>query len=104
MDPQIDPTKQESEVRKPEQEIRKLDPETSVFRVSRDKNPNACIFIAKIFLRKHGLVQLHGLGEATKVVAIIAEDLKRNVIFLRLNNPELCYLHQNRDRYILGWK
>jgi hypothetical protein len=61
-----------------------MDPSSEVFHVRRDRNPKGCIFIAKIFLRKFRKVELHGLGEATRLVAIVAEELRRQVATLAL--------------------
>lgn len=37
------------------------------------------MFLSWIFLSKFEEVQLHGLGEATRTVAAVAESLQRNV-------------------------
>ncbi|CAK78245.1 unnamed protein product (macronuclear) [Paramecium tetraurelia] len=59
------------------QQKQPLDPETAVLNISLKKSPGQFIFLSKIFLKKFGKVDLHGLGEATKTVAQVAETLQR---------------------------
>lgn len=52
-----------------------LSPRDKVLQISRQKNAGEFAFLAKIFLKKFEEVELHGLGEATKTVAQVAEYL-----------------------------
>ncbi|KAM3135345.1 hypothetical protein pb186bvf_012503 [Paramecium bursaria] len=54
-----------------------LDPKDKVLNISRKKTSSQFIFLAKIFLKKFGEIELHGLGDATKTVAQVAESLVR---------------------------
>lgn len=53
----------------------KLDPKDNHLQISTKKSARAFIFIAKIFLKKFGNVELHALGEATKIGVRVAENL-----------------------------
>lgn len=57
------------------QEKQHLDPKDSVLNISLKKSSGQFIFLSKIFLNKWEKVELHGLGEATKTVASVAETL-----------------------------
>ncbi|CAD8065725.1 unnamed protein product [Paramecium primaurelia] len=59
------------------QQKQPLDPENAVLNISLKKSSGQFIFLSKIFLNKFGKVDLHGLGEATKTVASVAETLQR---------------------------
>ncbi|CAD8153198.1 unnamed protein product [Paramecium octaurelia] len=55
----------------------KLDPTDNQLHVSSKKSAKEFIFIAKIFLKKFNSVELHALGEATKISVRVAEILQR---------------------------
>ncbi|CAD8152551.1 unnamed protein product [Paramecium pentaurelia] len=55
----------------------KLDPTDNQLHVSSKKTAKEFIFIAKIFLKKFNNVELHALGEATKISVRVAENLQR---------------------------
>ncbi|CAD8163181.1 unnamed protein product [Paramecium octaurelia] len=59
------------------QEKQPLDPKDSILNISLKKSSGQFIFLSKIFLNKFEKVELHGLGEATKTVAAVAESLSR---------------------------
>ncbi|CAD8159713.1 unnamed protein product [Paramecium pentaurelia] len=60
------------------QQKQPLDPKDSILNISLKKSSGQFIFLSKIFLNKFEKVELHGLGEATKTVAAVAESLSRN--------------------------
>ncbi|CAD8150833.1 unnamed protein product (macronuclear) [Paramecium tetraurelia] len=55
----------------------KLDPTDNKLHISSKKNARDFIFISKIFLKKFQNVELHALGEATKISVRVAENLQR---------------------------
>ncbi|CAD8077267.1 unnamed protein product [Paramecium sonneborni] len=59
------------------QQKQPLDPKDCVLNISLKKSSGQFFFLSKIFLNKFGQVELHGLGEATKMVAGVAESLQR---------------------------
>ena len=52
--------------------------ETDVFRVRRDSKLNQALFLCKIILKKHGTVQIQGMGESISLVAKISQILLKN--------------------------
>lgn len=58
----------------------KLDPSDNRLQISNNKDARSFVFIAKIFLKKFGTVELHALGEATKTAVRVAENLERQGI------------------------
>jgi hypothetical protein len=67
-----------------------LDPKDRVLNISRKKSSGQFIFLSKIFLKKFEEVELHGLGEATKIVAQVAETLSRTVQYAH-NDLGICH-------------
>lgn len=53
----------------------KLDPQDNKLQISNRRNARTFMFISKIFLKKFGTVEIHGLGEATKTAVRVAENL-----------------------------
>ena len=52
--------------------------ETDVFRVRRESRLNQGLFLCKIILKKHGTVQIQGMGECISLVAKISQILTKN--------------------------
>jgi hypothetical protein len=52
--------------------------ETDVFRVRRESRLNQGLFLCKIILKKHGTVQIEGMGECISLVAKISQILSKN--------------------------
>lgn len=52
--------------------------ETDVYRVRRDSRLNQSIFLSKVILKKHGTVQLEGMGECISLVTKIAQLLAKD--------------------------
>ncbi|CAD8057095.1 unnamed protein product [Paramecium primaurelia] len=55
----------------------RLDPTDNQLHVSSKKSAKEFVFITKIFLKKFNQVELHALGEATKISVRVAENLQR---------------------------
>ncbi len=63
----------------PQKEKQKLkEPETNVVNVSSKKDPKSYKLIAKLMLRKFGVVEIRALGNACESVVQLAESLVRN--------------------------
>ena len=60
------------------QERKLKDPESSEINVSSKKDPKSYKLIAKLILRKFGIVELKSLGNASENVVNLAEVLVRN--------------------------
>ena len=56
---------------------KRLDPTDNKLQLSSRQNPKTCVFLAKIFLKKFNNVELHALGESTKLAVRVAENLQR---------------------------
>lgn len=52
--------------------------ETNVFRVRRDSRLNQGLFLCKLILKKHGSVQIEGMGECISLVAKISQLLYKD--------------------------
>lgn len=52
--------------------------ETDIFRVRKESRLNQGLFLCKIILKKHGTVQIEGMGECISLVAKIAQILSKN--------------------------
>lgn len=52
--------------------------ETDIFRIRRDSKLNQGLFLCKIILKKHGTVQIQGMGECISLVAKISQILSKN--------------------------
>lgn len=52
--------------------------ETDVYRVSRDSRLNQGLFLCKLILKKHGTVQIEGMGESISLVSKISQILSKN--------------------------
>ncbi|CAD8185006.1 unnamed protein product [Paramecium octaurelia] len=65
-----------------EQQIskQKLDPQDNNLQILTRKSLKAQVFIAKIFLKKFGNVELHALGEASKNGVRVADTLQKQGI------------------------
>ncbi|CAD8188439.1 unnamed protein product [Paramecium pentaurelia] len=57
-----------------------LDPQDNHLQVSIQKSLKAQVFVAKIFLKKFGNVELHSLGDASKNSVKVADTLQRQCI------------------------
>ncbi|CAD8100140.1 unnamed protein product [Paramecium primaurelia] len=74
----------------------KLDPQDNNLQVSMRKSLKAQVFIAKIFLKKFGNVELHALGEASKNTVKVADTLSKQGIatITKINSQTL----ENNER------
>jgi hypothetical protein len=52
--------------------------ETDVYRVRRDSRLNQGIFLSKLVLKKHGTVQIEGMGESISLVSKLSQILSKN--------------------------
>jgi len=52
--------------------------QTNVYRVRRDSRLNQSIFLSKVILKKHGTIQIEGMGESISLVAKVAQILQKN--------------------------
>lgn len=52
--------------------------ETNVYRVRKDSRLNQGIFLSKLVLKKHGSIQIEGMGESISLVAKLAQILVKN--------------------------
>lgn len=53
-------------------------PDTNVYRVRRDTRLPQGLFLAKIIMKKHGSVQIEGVGESITLVAKLAQILSKD--------------------------
>lgn len=51
---------------------------TNVYRVRRDSRLNQGIFLSKLVLKKHGSIQIEGMGESISLVAKLSQILQKN--------------------------
>ena len=51
---------------------------TDVFRVRKDSRLNNALFLCKLILKKHGTVQIEGMGECISLVAKISQLLSKD--------------------------
>ena len=52
--------------------------ETNVYRVRRNSRLNQGLFLCKIIMKKHGSVQIEGMGETISLVTKYAQLLKKD--------------------------
>lgn len=52
--------------------------ETDIYRVRRDSRLNQGLFLCKLILKKHGTVQIEGMGESISLVSKISQILSKN--------------------------
>lgn len=52
--------------------------ETNVYRLRKDSRLNQGIFLAKLVLKKHGSIQIEGMGESISLVAKLSQILNKN--------------------------
>ena len=52
--------------------------ETNVFRVRRDTKLNQGLFLCKLVIKKHGSVQIEGMGECISLVSKFSQILSKN--------------------------
>jgi len=52
--------------------------ETNVFRVRRESRLNQGLFLCKLIMKKHGSVQIEGMGECVSLVSKFAQILAKN--------------------------
>jgi hypothetical protein len=52
--------------------------ETNVFRVRRESRHNQGLFLCKLITKKHGSVQIEGMGECVSLVSKFAQILAKN--------------------------
>lgn len=52
--------------------------QTNVYRVRRDSRLNQAIFLSKVILKKHGTIQIEGMGESISLVAKLGQILQKN--------------------------
>lgn len=74
----------------------KLDPTDNKLQISNQKEARTYVFIAKIFLKKFGNLELHALGEATKTSVRVAENLQRQSKNPQFNIVRLRDHHQDQ--------
>lgn len=53
-------------------------PDTNVYRVRRDTRLPQALFLSKIIMKKHGSVQIEGVGESISLVAKLAQILSKD--------------------------
>lgn len=53
-------------------------PDTNVYRVRRDTRLPQALFLSKIIIKKHGSVQIEGVGESISLVAKLAQILSKD--------------------------
>lgn len=63
---------------KPAVEKKPIDPVDKVMKLRGNGQPRDQTFVAKIFLRKFGEVELHAFGNASKNAVRVAENLERS--------------------------
>lgn len=52
--------------------------ETNVYRVRKDSRLNQGLFLCKVIIKKHGSVQIEGMGETVSLVAKYGQLLAKN--------------------------
>ena len=52
--------------------------ETNVYRVRRESRLNQGLFLCKLVLKKHGNIQIEGMGESISLVAKLSQILQKN--------------------------
>jgi cystathionine beta-lyase family protein involved in aluminum resistance len=52
--------------------------ETDVFRVRRNSRLNTGIYMCKLILKKHGTIQIEGMGESISLVCKLSQILSKN--------------------------
>ena len=52
--------------------------DTNIYRVRRDSKVAQGIFLCKIIMKKHGSVQIEGVGESISIVAKLAQILSKD--------------------------
>lgn len=52
--------------------------ETNVYRVRKDSRLNQGLFLCKLIMKKHGSVQIEGMGETISLVAKYGQLLAKN--------------------------
>lgn len=52
--------------------------DTDVFRVRRETRLNQGLFLCKIIMKRHGTVQIEGMGECISLVAKLSQILAKN--------------------------
>lgn len=52
--------------------------DTDVYRVRRESRLNQGLFLSKIILKKHGTIQIEGMGECISLVAKLSQILTKN--------------------------
>ena len=52
--------------------------ETDVYRVRKDSRLNQSLFLCKLILKKHGNVQIEGMGESISLVSKLSQILSKN--------------------------
>lgn len=53
-------------------------PDTNVYRVRRDTRLAQGLFLSKIIMKKHGSVQIEGMGESISLVAKLSQILSKD--------------------------
>ncbi len=52
--------------------------ETNVYRVRKDSRLNQGLFLCKLILKKHGNIQIEGMGESISLVSKVSQILSKN--------------------------
>lgn len=52
--------------------------ETNVYRVRRESRLNQGLFLCKLIIKKHGNIQIEGMGESISLVAKLSQILQKN--------------------------
>lgn len=52
--------------------------ETNIYRVRKASKMNEGLFLCKLIMKKHGTVQLEGMGECISLVSKISQILQKN--------------------------
>lgn len=52
--------------------------DTNVYRVRKDSRLNQGLFLCKLILKKHGNIQIEGMGESISLVSKVSQILSKN--------------------------
>ena len=73
--------------------------ETNIFRVRRDSRLNQGLFLCKLILKKHGSVQIEGMGECISLVTKISQLLSKDGL-AQVSNIRSEDVHRENSRAI----
>ncbi|CAD8109022.1 unnamed protein product [Paramecium sonneborni] len=94
---------QNQQLQQQQAQKQKLDPQDNQLQVLIRKSFKAQVFIAKIFLKKFGDVELHALGEASKNSVKMADFLQRQgiVTISKINSFTLQNNEKKQVKFIV---